>query len=174
MLACFVWQNPRSTHLIEVVAGQAFDHVFVLIDRPWGSDINKPMTWGKETWLADPWSESIKKLINPVQGLKALFATGFNQTSLLAAAGITDPWRFSRHAEDTLSMGLHVLTSISPQLSPFPRYINFFESGQRVAMPDELKDEIQATDSIKNKGLKSVEATIANSICSVSRRMPRP
>lgn len=43
----------------EVVYISGDDHVFAVIDRAEGSDINKPDTWGPDAYVCDPWSDNV-------------------------------------------------------------------------------------------------------------------
>lgn len=49
----------NSSFFAEIFVIQGGDHVFVVINRDIKSDPNKPLSWGKNSYFCDPWSNKI-------------------------------------------------------------------------------------------------------------------
>lgn len=58
----FEWLYKKNCpYPIEWATYSVGDHAFVIINRPYTSEIKEPRTWGKECFVADAWSGKVVK-----------------------------------------------------------------------------------------------------------------
>lgn len=95
----------------EVYRIKGGDHVFLVVGRKKGSNPKKPLTWGKDAWICDPWSNKVYPASEYLSQTKNYY---FSQKS----AG-----DFSNHLED-FNQRKHELTPIPFQNAEYLRTAN--------------------------------------------------
>jgi hypothetical protein len=61
LLAMYLWEHSVGVQRLEGAVFGSMDHEILIVNRPQGSDINNPDTWGKDTWIIDAWYRNGEK-----------------------------------------------------------------------------------------------------------------